>query len=505
MKYFFLRGWMMEGIILDMKVGDKVEIWFKRSEKSYEVIEYKFRPTIYLSKRDLDRIISFLPPNSVYEINNVRKLVHPGRFRKPLIEIVFRNYSFFIRFRRKIKGLYLNIYNNDIFIEQQFLQVPTLNLIDLQVKEKIDGKYLGGLDPDPPNLRVAVLSRIDDRTYELDLIEDILTISEEEELKEILTEFDVDVLVYDDDIKINEMELSRDGKGYGRLFIPKKYFSSLPALCEKALFTYVSPRRIAFLSTEESIDARQCYYAQKFDIVVPPRYQKRFIKSENFFYFETDKGDLIITPEPGLYENVLAIDLTSIYPIIIVDHDISYETCLISGIRSISRKAFISSVIKEPIERMITYSKIKESNNNAYERYGTLKQLLSGIGNYISLPGNRFRNSFCRVYVSYYAKEKIFAIINIVKELGFNVIYADTETLYIQRDDIKEDNMAQILHSIEERAKLPLDIIHYYDYLSILPLNNNHAKIFEENSISSGRDKIRLKGFIALENQKYEA
>lgn len=52
-----------------------------------------------------------------------------------------------------------------------------------------------------------------------------------------------------------------------------------------------------------------------------------------------DKGGMILQPVPGVYEKVHQLDFTSLYPSIIVQHNLSPET-----IENPERKGFLSSV-----------------------------------------------------------------------------------------------------------------------------------------------------------------
>jgi len=48
----------------------------------------------------------------------------------------------------------------------------------------------------------------------------------------------------------------------------------------------------------------------------------------------TDHGALILSPKVGLHENVGELDFKSLFPSIVVKHNISYETVSASGVHS---------------------------------------------------------------------------------------------------------------------------------------------------------------------------
>src|SRR5919197_5841459 len=137
-----------------------------------------------------------------------------------------------------------------------------------------------------------------------------------------------------------DLKLGRgDDRIKGRICISSsyrkaKYFDEFgfAGLIERARFGFLPLEMAAKYSTNRLIDSRNCFEVIQRDFVIPSRYN-----SNNHEHIRTveqivsaDKGAMIISPQIGLHENVLALDYDSEYANLIVNHNLSYETVSLS-------------------------------------------------------------------------------------------------------------------------------------------------------------------------------
>ena len=100
-------------------------------------------------------------------------------------------------------------------------------------------------------------------------------------------------------------------------------------LIERARFGCLPLEMTAKYSINRLIDSRNCFELIQKDFVIPSRGNS----SNNHEHVRTveqivsgDKGGMIISPQIGLHENVLALDYDSEYANLIVNHNLSDET-----------------------------------------------------------------------------------------------------------------------------------------------------------------------------------
>jgi DNA polymerase elongation subunit (family B) len=124
--------------------------------------------------------------------------------------------------------------------------------------------------------------------------------------------------------------------GRGRICISSSYRRStyfdqfgFAGLIERARFGFLPLGMAAKYSITRLIDSRNCFELIQRGFVIPSRTHS----IDNHEHIRTveqivsgDKGGMIISPQIGLHEDVLALDYDNEYANLIVNHNLSYET-----------------------------------------------------------------------------------------------------------------------------------------------------------------------------------
>ena len=95
-------------------------------------------------------------------------------------------------------------------------------------------------------------------------------------------------------------------------------------ISELSRFTLAPPSFSAKWPAGKTIDARQSHEALKKDILVPKRRGFPKFTMTALEIHKKDKGGLLFSPVVGLHENVAELDFESMFPNIIINHNISY-------------------------------------------------------------------------------------------------------------------------------------------------------------------------------------
>jgi len=162
------------------------------------------------------------------------------------------------------------------------------------------------------------------------------------------------------------------------------------------------------------------------------------------------KGAIVIQPEKGIHSNVFAFDFRSLYPTIIVSHNISTETfnCEHAECKEMNKvpetkwhfclkkRGFIPKQLEDIIK---TRKKVKEEmkafekNSEEYKRLDNEQYALKIISNAMygmfGFFGAKWYRRECGSASAAFGRFYITKIIELAKKEGFKVIYGDTDSL----------------------------------------------------------------------------
>ncbi len=238
---------------------------------------------------------------------------------------------------------------------------------------------------------------------------------------------------------------------------------------ERARFSLVPPRLCADWPAGKLIDSRQCYEAMKRGLLIPGR----------GFYIESrtalevllrDRGGFILAPEAGLHENVAELDYESLYPNIIAKEDISYET-----VKSRCGDGLLKAVALEALNRRLYFKHLKRRLPKECkewlwcdQRSKALKGILVCVYGYSGCFANRFGNIATFEEINRIAREKLVETMNIALEEGFQVVYADTDSIFVKREDASREDYERLAYEISRKIGFPLALDHHYKFVVFL-------------------------------------
>ncbi|MDO8741020.1 MAG: DNA-directed DNA polymerase [Candidatus Woesearchaeota archaeon] len=180
------------------------------------------------------------------------------------------------------------------------------------------------------------------------------------------------------------------------------------------------------------------------------------------------KGGFVYEPTPGLYKDIVVFDYRSLYPTIISSHNIDpgmmdcdccegkAEPTPTEGSEQKhwfckNRKGFIPSIMEDLITRRM---RIKELIKNKGKhilldaRSEALKVLSNSFYGYLGFFGARWYNLECAQSVTAWGRYYIHKVIDKAKKDGFNVIYSDTDSVFLTLDGKTKNDAEQFSERI---------------------------------------------------------
>jgi DNA polymerase elongation subunit (family B) len=277
----------------------------------------------------------------------------------------------------------------------------------------------------------------------------------------------------------------------GRVCMDLKRFLAygIEGACERSRWTMAPPGLACRWPAGKTIDSRQRYEALKRGILIPNRGRFHIYGGSALETAIRDRGGLVIAPKAGLHENVAELDFESMFPSIMVKHNISYETVAQDGIDA-SRKGLLPALIETVLYRRLRLKHLRNAFPEGSlewfwceNRQKALKEILVCIYGYSGCFANRFGNVKCFEETNRLARETLLKAMNIALDRGFEVIYGDSDSLFVKKSGALREDYEE-LAALSSATGLPITLSRHYRFVVFL---KQKAKLHAEARRYYGR------------------
>lgn len=517
------------GWILDLHIDDSANIWVKLDNGEIVLLTDYYQPSFYIELKDgLDpheivKTISTHPliSNAVVEEKYVSIL---STAKSKVIRIVACDTSSFRRVKSDIDKLNVakSWFNTDIYHFQRYLftQIfaPT-SKVEMKWDQKLkllDSKVINDFEDTAPPPFSTLLFETNIRSKKItpnpscDPINKIILKNDENEVEtlegceaNILTTFSSRIKEIDPDflisnkceemleyileradalslpIQFGRIQTNRhivqkaEDNVRGRAAIDLDDFIEygLAGITELSRFTLAPPTFSAKWPAGKTIDARQSFEAMKKDILIPKRRGYPWFTMMAKDINSKDKGGLLFSPIPGLHENVAELDFESMFPNIIARHNISYETVTPNHVDK-TKQGFLGEVVKIVLDRRLRFKRLRRrypKNSKEYtwcnQRQKALKSILVCIYGFSGCFANRFNNLAVFNEINTLSRRVMVQTSNLCLMRGFDVLYLNTDAIYIKKLDATKEDYDEIARTIEKETNLPITVNHHFKFL----------------------------------------
>lgn len=157
---------------------------------------------------------------------------------------------------------------------------------------------------------------------------------------------------------------------------------------------------------------------------------------------ERIKGAYVMTPKPGIYDNVVVLDFKSLYPSIIRTYNIDPIAMSKDGeIVAPNRARFRND---EGILGEIILAAWKERDKSKQQgddvRSYAIKIIMNSFYGVLANPNCRFYSLEMGNAITSFARETIKTTAKIIESMGYNVLYGDTDSVFVDSasDSVKK-------------------------------------------------------------------
>lgn len=167
-------------------------------------------------------------------------------------------------------------------------------------------------------------------------------------------------------------------------------------------------------------------------------------------------GAYVVEPERGIHDNIVLFDFRSLYPSIIISHNVDPSTIDCKCCKSDAFKAptghyfckknrgFIPEVLEWLIKKRVEVKGRLKSEPDAGKKrvldvqQQALKLLANSMYGYYAFIRARWFSRDCAEAITAWGREYIHKAMDAAKKAGFDVIYGDTDSVYLTRPNEKD-------------------------------------------------------------------
>ncbi len=287
------------------------------------------------------------------------------------------------------------------------------------------------------------------------------------------------------------------------------YNTFMPIMNALAITTGDMPTDVAVSTAGQLVEFTLMRYAHDFKELIPNKPDDGEIRRRSMNPIE---GAYVKTPDPGIYDNLVVFDFRGLYPSIIISHNIdpsalctdctNYYTSPTGAKFNRDRKCTIPTILKLLIEQRTNVKKEYKKNPNDIE-LGSRSQALKIVSNsfygYLGYARSRWYSRDCAASVTAYGRQYIKETIGVAENLGFRVIYSDTDSIVMLLGDQKKDDalnyMKGINSNLPESMQLELEDFYTRGVFVGKKSEKERAGAKKKYAMISESGRIKIRGF----------
>jgi DNA polymerase-2 len=260
--------------------------------------------------------------------------------------------------------------------------------------------------------------------------------------------------------------------------------ASLDGVAEIARMTQLPVQHQSRATIGSALSSMQLSWARRHGYLIPAR--KR--EPEEFKSASTlllaDRGGLIFQPELGFHEQVAEMDFVSMYPTIMVEHNVSPETvncrcCHNTRVPEIGyticerREGIVPSTLRAVVQKRGIYKKRKKELKAAGDpgwtlydrRQNSLKWMLVTCFGYLGYKNARFGRIEAHESVNAFSRELILRAKEIAEGHGYHFVHAIVDCMWIKKEGAAEADYERLAAEIRREVGIDISLEGIYTWI----------------------------------------
>jgi DNA polymerase I len=266
---------------------------------------------------------------------------------------------------------------------------------------------------------------------------------------------------------------------------------NIPGVIEVARISRVPLQRLSRITIGGALQSIQYYYAYKLDHLIPPFKKSPEGFNSGFDLIRSDRGGHIFEPLIGVYDQVVELDFSSMYPSLMANYNISSETINCNcckddgtGIKvpgldfhiCSKREGIISKAIKLPLtKRLLCKEHVRKTGEIRYKFTDiALKWVLVVSFGYLGFKNARFGKIEAHQTVCAFAREFLMRSAEIAQKYGCKIIHGIVDSIWLKDTEKRTPEEFEIVtkkvaDEITEHTHIPMSWDGRFDIIVFLP------------------------------------
>jgi DNA polymerase elongation subunit (family B) len=280
---------------------------------------------------------------------------------------------------------------------------------------------------------------------------------------------------------------------YGRVHIDRNNTfilseCGLDGLIEIARTCRVPLHRASRSSIGSSMSSLQFFQALKDDFLIPRNKSIPEAFKSAYELLVGDRGGFVYEPIVGIHGDVGEVDFSSMYPTLMVNHNISAETvmckCCPDSKNRVpelgynlceKRLGIVPKALKPIVEKRLLYKRLKQETEDAnlrqvYDnRQGVLKWVLVTCFGYLGYRNAKFGTVDGHISVCAFGRDTFLRAARIAEDKGFTVVHGIVDSLWLKKEGAINEEYLDLCAEISKETNIPLNFEGRYRWIVFLP------------------------------------
>ena len=256
--------------------------------------------------------------------------------------------------------------------------------------------------------------------------------------------------------------------------------NGLAGLFELTQFSYLPISLILKYSIGRLIANRNIYEMLTRDFVLPDnnsheRTYEHVRTLEDII--DKDKAGMIFSPKVGPHENVAVLDYNDEFANIIVNENIRYETIGENKQPDTIPLGILPQIVKQLVSKRIHLKQSlkllppeSQESTICEQRADTIKKILVCLYGTTGSYWNKYGNVSAFEAINNKSREILLKTKDIVQELGYELIYADTDAAFVHKDNATRQDYDELRAIVSKNTGMSLSLEYHYKFIVLLPL-----------------------------------
>ncbi|MGA9119766.1 MAG: DNA polymerase domain-containing protein [Bacteroidota bacterium] len=294
--------------------------------------------------------------------------------------------------------------------------------------------------------------------------------------------------------------------------------ASLDGVVEIARLTQLPVQHQSRATIGSALSSMQLSWAERHGYLIPAK--KR--EPEEFKTASTlllaDRGGVIFQPLLGFHEEVAELDFVSMYPTIMVEHNVSPETvncrcCHNARVPELGyticerREGIVPATLRTVVRRRGIYKKkkkaLKAANDPSWmlfdRRQNALKWMLVTCFGYLGYKNARFGRIEAHETVNAFSRDAILHAKEAAEAQGYQFIHAIVDCMWIKKPGATQADYERLAVQISEEVGIDLSLEGIYSWIlfpsskidPLLPTANRYVGWYKNNEIKIRGIEVR--------------